>query len=124
MLVRRADSELRWVLAATAVAFVAVVALVYLSGGSALVVLAGAGIAALTLLFLPMVRVSTRPYSRAGFLSYAVAILAFQAWSAIAFWATLLTGAPKGVAVTVQASAVVPLLAGAVVMSRRLGESS
>jgi hypothetical protein len=118
-LVRPADHELRRLLAAATVVFIGAVALANLLGAGGLFLLVSAGLGALVLLFLPMLRQATHPYSGAAFVRFAVAVLVFQVWNAAAFWVILLSSTRGLAAGIIQATAALPLLAGLAWMSRR-----
>jgi hypothetical protein len=118
-LVRPADRELRRLLGAGIVVFVAAVVVANLLGGSGLFLLLSAGLGALVLLFVPLYRQSTHPYGGDTFIRFAVAVLVFQVWNAVAFWVILLSSTRGPAAGVIQASAVIPLVGGLVWMSRR-----
>jgi hypothetical protein len=121
------DSELRWMLVALAVAFLAEVVVVNLRGGAGLLVLLSTWLAGLVLFGIVVLRLRHHRYSEGGFLGFLLTVLVFQFWTAVVSWIAVLTWSPSWHVyhlALIEASAALPLLAGIYSMSRRLTRTS
>ncbi|HEY1163250.1 MAG TPA: hypothetical protein VGF78_09340 [Candidatus Dormibacteraeota bacterium] len=124
---KRQDSELRWILVVLTVAFLGEVGVGTLRGGAGLLVVLSSWLVGLVLFCVAMVGFFRHRYSEGSVALFVLPIVIFQGWSAIAAWVAIWTSSPSrplyylGV---IEASAVVPLLAGIYLMSRRLTPTS
>jgi len=121
------DSELRWILVGLAVAFLGEVVVGNLWGGVGLLVVLSSWLGGILLFCVALFGLFRRRYSEAGVAFFALPVVLFAGWAAIAAWVAIWTWSPSWPAYQLglmQASATVPLLAGIYVMSRRLSATS
>ena len=120
---RREDSPLRWVLAGGAVGYLCGALVTGLLRQGSFWLLAGSMFGGIFVLGVTLPRVLRGGHSERAALWFLVSILVFQAWTGVAFWIGLLAlspGSPAYALGLLEASAAVPLVAGALAMTRQL----
>jgi hypothetical protein len=125
-LVRRADREFRWILLIIAATYSAIALILSLSPhhGSTFSGIAIAGLFAAALIGLVWRGLRLRAFSRAGFLGYMFAMVAFNLWNALAvgvsiatrYWASTQPSYHFGVTALI---GMIPLIAAALIIGRR-----
>ena len=113
---------MRWLVAATAALFSASLLVVRAIGTGGFWVFVGAWIVGMAVVAIGVGGYFRGAYSDAGVVLFTFTLLAFQGWSAIVFWVGFLVHyEPAGwTFALVEATALLPLVTGFIVISRKL----
>lgn len=120
---KRQDSRLRWMLAGAAVLYLSGALITGALRHGEFWLLAGSMIGGILVLAITLPRLLRGAHSEVAALWFLVTILVFQAWTAVAFWIGLLAlspAAPDYILGLMEGSAAIPLVVGALAMTRRL----
>ena len=120
---KRQDSRLRWTLAGAAIVYLCGALITGALRHGAFWLLAGSMIGGIIVLAVMVPRLLRGAYSDAAALWFLVTVLVFQAWTGVAFWIGLLAlsrDTPDYILGLMEASAAIPLVVGALAMTRKL----
>ncbi len=119
---KRQDSQLRWTLAGAAVVYLCGAVIIGALRHGAFWLLAGSMIGGIFVLAVTLPRLLRGTHSYAAALWFLGTILVFQAWTGVAFWIGVLalSDSPDHILNLMEASAAIPLVVGALAMTRKL----